>query len=149
MKQAIALVVFLLVTVAVAVFGAQFEPGEWYRQLVKPTWTPPDAIFAPVWTVLYVMIALAGWAVWRAGDRGPALALWSVALVLNGLWSWLFFGQHAIGLALVDIVALWLTLIAFALVAWPRSRAASLLFVPYIVWVGYAALLNAAIWTAN
>jgi len=106
-------------------------------------------VFGPVWTVLYIMIAIAGWVVWRAGDRGAALAAWSVALVLNALWSWLFFGRHAIGWALADILALGLAIVIFIVAAWNVSRTASLLFVPYLMWVSYATALNAAIWRLN
>ena len=111
------LVVFILLVAAAALAGTQFKPGSWYAGLIKPAWTPPNSVFGPVWSVLYVMIALAGWLVWRNGERGLPLASWGVALVLNASWSWLFFGRQAIGLALVDIVALWCAILAFALAA--------------------------------
>lgn len=95
------------------------------------------------------MIALAGWLVWRSGERGSALAAWSVALVLNAAWSWLFFGRQAIGLALVDIIALWCPILAFVLAARTNAPVASLFFVPYLLWVSYAAAHNFAIWLGN
>ena len=149
MRQVAILVLFLVVPAAVAAGAAQFSSGPWYASLAKPIWTPPNGVFAPVWTVLYVAIAVAGWLVWRARDSGAALALWVTGLILNGLWSWLFFGLHAIGWALLDIGLLWVSIIGFIVVAWPRSRAAALLFLPYLVWVSYAALLNGAIWRLN
>lgn len=149
MRQVAILVLFLVVTAAVAAGAAQFSPGDWYASRAKPTWTPPNGVFAPVWTVFYVAIAVAGWLVWRARDGGAALALWVTGLILNGLWSWLFFGLHAIGWALLDIGLLWVSIIGFIVVAWPRSRAAALLFLPYLAWVSYAALLNGAIWRLN
>ena len=143
------LIVFFALTFAAALFGAQFKPGEWYVALAKPTWTPPSWVFGPVWTLLYIMIAVAGWMVWRQRGFGPALVVWSVGLVLNALWSWLFFGQRLIGMALVDIVALWLTIVAFIAAAYPVSRTASFLFVPYLAWVSFATALNFAIWRLN
>jgi translocator protein len=148
-KTIVALVIFLVLTAVAATFGAQFMPGTWYAGLAKPAWTPPNAVFGPVWTVLYIAIAIAGWLVWRAGRAAPALVLWGIGLVLNALWSWLFFGQNAIGWALLDIAVLWATILGFVLAAWPRSRVASLLFLPYLVWVGYASALNFAIWRLN
>lgn len=144
-----AFVVFFALTIAAAAFGALFMPGEWYAALRKPSWTPPNWLFGPVWTVLYLMIATAGWLVWRAGDRSKAIAIWAVNLALNAGWSLLFFGRHAIGLALIDILLIWLTIVAFIILAWARSRPASLLFVPYLAWVSLATALNFAIWRLN
>jgi benzodiazapine receptor len=146
-----ALAVFLVVVAAAAVTGAQFQPGDWYAALDKPSWTPPNAVFGPVWTLLYLGIAVAGWLVWqrRAETRSPAFALWVAQLLLNTAWSWLFFGLHRPGLALVDIVVLLATIVAFVVTALPVSRLAAGLFVPYALWVGYASALNLAIWRTN
>jgi tryptophan-rich sensory protein len=141
--------VFALLVAAIAYFGSSFEPGPFYAALQKPAWTPPDAIFAPVWTVLYVLIALAGVIAWRAQGFGPLLWLWLLQLVLNGAWSYLMFGQKQITPALVDIAALWLVILAFIVVAWPIRRMAALLFIPYFLWVSYAAALNFEIWRLN
>ena len=143
-----ALLVFVLLTAAAAVFGAMFGPGDWYVGLAKPAWTPPNWVFGPVWTVLYLMIAVAGWLVWRGGHGRPLL-FWGIGLALNATWSWLFFGRHLTGAALVDIVALWLAIAAFIWSAWGASRTASLLFVPYLAWVTLATALNFAIWRLN
>ena len=142
-------VAFPILVLAAALFGAQFMPGDWYLALKKPSWTPPNWLFGPVWTTLYVMIAAAGWLVWRAGDRGAAIAVWTANIVLNGLWSWLFFGQRLIGAALVDIALIWATIVAFIVLAWPKSRWASLLFLPYLAWVSLATALNFTIWRLN
>lgn len=144
-RTIVTLALFLVLTAAVAAFGAQFAPGTWYAALPKPSWTPPNWLFGPVWTVLYIAIAVAGWLVWRAGV-GLALGFWLAGSAFNGLWSWLFFGLHLIGLALADIVLLWMTILAFILTAWSPARVAALLFLPYLAWVTYAALLNFAIW---
>lgn len=139
---------FVLAVAAAAGFGGVFLPGEWYQALVKPAWTPPNWLFGPVWGILYVMIAVAGWLAWRAGARRAVVA-WAIGLVLNALWSWLFFGQRMIGAGLVDIVALVAAIGAFVMLAWPSSRGASLLFVPYLAWVSFATALNAAIFVLN
>jgi translocator protein len=142
--------VFLIAVTLVAAFGAQFEPGAWYAQLTKPDWNPPNWVFGPVWTVLYIAVAVAGWLVWRETRRvEAALQLWGVQLIANGLWSWLFFGLHRPDIALVDIALLFCLIVAFIVAARRHSVMASWLFVPYAVWVGFAAALNGSIWSAN
>jgi benzodiazapine receptor len=125
---------------------------EWYPTLAKPAWTPPSWVFGPVWTLLYALMAVAAWLVWRrAGLRGGRvpLGLFAAQLVLNAAWSGLFFALRNPAAALVDIVALWV-LIAATVAAFARvSRTAALLLVPYLLWVTFAAALNAAIWTMN
>ena len=145
----VSLIVFLAIVAAAAATGIQFRPGEWYETLVKPGWTPPNWLFPPVWTALYIMIAIAGWRVWLAQDLGRATIIWAVALVLNAVWSYIMFGQHQIALAAVDIVALWLAIVAFIVVASSVDTLATVLFVPYLVWVSYAAALNLAILRLN
>lgn len=140
---------FFLLTFAVAGVAAQFEPGLWYEGVRKPAFTPPDWVFAPAWTLLYAAMAVAGWLVWRIAGWGAALALWGAQLALNGAWSWLFFGLHKPGLALAEILVLWLA-IAATIAAFLRvRRAAALLLMPYLAWVSFAALLNGAIWQLN
>jgi tryptophan-rich sensory protein len=143
------LFVFLALVALAAWSGAAFRPGPFYEALAKPAWTPPDELFAPVWAVLYLMIALAGWIVWRAQGLGPALWLWLVQLALNAAWPWLMFGRKQIDVALIDIGALLLAILAFIVVAWPVRRSASVLFVPYFLWVSFAAVLNFALWRLN
>lgn len=126
-------------------------PGSWYAGLAKPAWTPPNWLFGPVWTVLYVAIAVAGWLVWRrsGGRLTPALYVWIAQLIANALWSYLFFGLHRPGVAGVDIAALWVLILAFIVLSWPLSRVAAGLFVPYALWVTFAAALNLALWRMN
>ena len=145
----VTLLVFFVLTAAAAAFGAIFQPGGWYQTLIKPGWTPPNWLFGPVWTLLYIMIAIAGWLVWREQGISALVALWALQLLFNGAWSWIMFSQHQIGWAFADIVLLWGAIILFAVLAWPVAPAASLLFVPYIVWVSYAGALNFAIWRLN
>jgi translocator protein len=149
-RGVISFVVFLALVAVAAIFGAQFAPGSWYAQLAKPSWNPPNAVFGPVWTVLYVAIAVAGWLLWRRTGRFvPALVLWIVQLVLNAWWSLLFFGLHRPDIALFDIVLLLLIILAFIAVARRHSTLASWLFVPYALWVGFATALNYAIVSMN
>ncbi len=117
--------------------------------LAKPTWTPPNWVFPVAWTVIYVMIGVAGWLVYERQGFSAALAVWFVALLLNGLWSYLMFGQHQIGLAAADLTALWVAVLAFVILTWPDDRAASLLFMPYLAWISYAGALNLAILRMN
>lgn len=139
------LVVFLALVFAVAGLGAQFGPDEWFAALQKPSWNPPNWVFAPVWTTLYAMMAVAAWLVWRTGARAP-LAWWLVQLALNAAWSWLFFGLHRPDLAFADILVLWLAIAATIVAFAPVSRTAALLLVPYLAWVTFATALNGAIW---
>lgn len=145
----LSLAAFVAVTAIAAGFGGMFLPGPWYAAIAKPSWTPPNWLFGPVWTILYIMIAVAGWLVWRARGWGPALKLWAIALVLNAAWSYLFFGREWPAGALVDIVALLLAILGFIVSARMDSRTASWLFVPYLLWVGFATALNGAIWQLN
>jgi translocator protein len=123
--------------------------AEWYPTLNKPSWTPPNWLFAPVWTVLYIMMAVAAWLVWRAGNSKTALFLFFGQLLLNVAWSFLFFGAQSPLLGLINIVLMWLaiaiTIFAFAM----RSRLAAFLMVPYICWVSLATALNASIYMLN
>lgn len=142
--------IFLLLTFLAAAFGALFPPGPWYAALAKPAWTPPNWLFGPVWSVLYLMIGTSGWLLWRTREKARApLRLWGAQLALNALWSWLFFGLQQPGWALVEISVLFITIAATALCAFKVSRPAAWLLVPYLLWVGFAGALNAAIWRLN
>lgn len=148
----LALLVAFALVVGAAGLGARFRPGEWYRALAKPPWTPPDWLFAPVWTLLYAAMAVAAWWVWRHGVGAPraiALVLWLAQLVANAAWSWLFFGRRRIGLALADIAAL-LVLVAATTAAFFRiAPFAGAMLLPYLLWVGFAAALNFSIGRRN
>lgn len=136
---------FAALTVLAALTGIQFGPGEWYAALEKPRGTPPNWLFGPVWSLLYTAIAVTGWMLWRAPRgwrRRATLVLWGVQLLLNAAWSWLFFGRHELGAALVDILALECAIAALAAIAWHVDRRAAWLLVPYWIWVAYATYLN-------
>ncbi len=149
MHRYVSLIVFAALTALVATFAGSFEPGLWYQGLAKPTWTPPGWLFGPVWTILYVMIAAAGWLVWRAQGLGLALFLWLVNLGLNGAWSYLMFGQHDIAAAMTDLALMWVSIALFIWTARRVSGLAALLFVPYLAWVSFAGALNFAILQMN
>lgn len=134
---------------AMATTGAAFKPGDWYKTLQKPSWNPPDWVFPVVWSLLYLMIAAAGWLVWEIAGWTSAMVIWGVQVIFNGAWSWLFFGRRRMDLALVDVTLLWLSIVAFIFLAWPISSLAALLFVPYLVWVTIAAALNLTVWRMN
>ena len=149
------LIVLLVICFAAAgIGGAVTTPkiATWYAALAKPSWNPPNWIFGPVWSVLYLCMAIAAWLVWRqcglAGAATP-LALFAVQLVLNLAWSWLFFGFQNPGLAFVDIVLLWAAIAATMVAFWFRSAIAGILFVPYLAWVSFAAMLNFVVWRLN
>ncbi|GGQ55566.1 TspO/MBR family protein [Couchioplanes azureus] len=120
-----------------------------YQSLDQPSWAPPSWLFGPVWTLLYAMIAVAGWLVWRRSGWTPALTAYAVQLVLNAAWTPIFFGLGRYGLALADIVVLWLAIGVTVLLFRPVSRLAAGLLLPYWAWVTFATALNAAIWHAN
>lgn len=148
-RLALGVLPFIALVAAAATTGAMFQPGPWYESLSKPWWTPPNWAFPVVWSTLYVMIAAAGWLVWRAEGVGLALGLWVAQLVFNAAWSWIMFSRREIALALFDAVAMWVTILAFIIVAWPVSRTASLLFLPYIAWVSTAIALNWSVLARN
>jgi benzodiazapine receptor len=146
------LVISLVLVAAAAAFGGRFAPTAWYQEIAKPPWTPPAWIFGPVWTALYIMMGVAAWLVWRKRETPGAvvaLGVYVVQLVLNGLWSWIFFYLHRIGLALADLIVLWVLIVVTCVLFWRVRRAAGVLLLPYIVWVTFAGFLNQAIWALN
>ncbi len=144
-----ALIIFFALVAVAACSGAFFKPGPWYDRLDKPSWNPPDWVFPVVWTILYIFIAFAGWLVWSEVGVGTVIIVWGIQLVLNAIWSFLFFGMKRMDLAFVEVTALWTSIVVFILLAWPISTVAALLFVPYLVWVSTAALLNWTVWKMN
>jgi benzodiazapine receptor len=142
---------FTLAVAAAALIGVLGVAGTAaeYQGLRQPSWAPPSWLFGPVWTVLYVMIAVAGWLVWRRTGWTGALTLYATQLVLNALWTPIFFGFGRYGLALADIVVLWFLIGATIWLFRRESRTAAFLLVPYWAWVTFATALNAAIWHLN
>lgn len=154
-KQIAGLVVSLLVTFGLASLGKFFTDlsvGTWYPTLVKPVWTPTGAAIGAVWTILYALMGIAAWIVWQRGGVGilqRPLVIYALQLLLNAAWSVLFFGLMSVGLALLDIAILWITIAATLASFWRVSRLAGVLMVPYLIWVGFAGILNAMIWQLN
>jgi benzodiazapine receptor len=150
--SAFALVLSLVLVAVVASFGGRYAPSPWYTDLAKPTWTPPNWLFGPVWTILYILMAVAAWLVWRHREHPgarSALGSYVVQLILNGLWSWIFFGQQRIGLALLDLLVLWIAVLATLILFWRVRRSCGLLLLPYLVWITFAGVLNLALWHLN
>lgn len=132
--------------------GGRFQPGEWYASLAKPALTPPGALFPVVWTLLYVAMGVALALVWRrhgAPGRAGAIVVFGLQLVLNGAWSWLFFGLQRPELAFAEILLLWTAILASTLLFWRVRPLAGALLLPYLAWVGFAAWLNLQIWRLN
>ena len=143
---------FVAACFVAATTGAVFRPGEWYEQLAKPSWRPPNWLFPPAWAILYFFIALSGWLVWgTAGFSGAALplTLYSLQLGLNAAWSPIFFGMRRPDLAFVEIVLLWAAIVATMIAFYPIDKMAAWLLLPYLAWVTFAAALNFSVWRLN
>lgn len=150
MTRFLSLALFVVLVVGGgSLIGINNVPGEWYQALAKPPFNPPNWIFGPVWTILYVLIAVAGWRVWKAERTGGAMSVWWLQLGLNFLWSPVFFTLNQIGLAFLVIVVLLFAIFAFIRINWHRDRTSAVLFLPYAAWVAFAALLNGSIWLLN
>jgi translocator protein len=133
---------FLLATGAAAATGALFEPGDWYKRLAKPWWTPPGFVFPLAWTVLYLSMAYAAMRVAQLPGSGQALAFWAAQIAFNTLWTPIFFGLHRMRAAMIVMAGLWLTVAATMLAFWQIDQTAGLLLAPYLLWVTIAAALN-------
>ncbi|MFM7806851.1 MAG: TspO/MBR family protein [Planctomycetota bacterium] len=142
----------LLCVVGGAASGLVTPPDGWYWRLAKPSWTPPPWLFGPVWTLLYLMMGVSAWMLWRRrampGGR-LATGLFFAQLALNFAWTPLFFGLHALGVAFAEIVMLWLLIAATIATGWRAHRVAAALMLPYLAWVTFASALNFAIWRLN
>lgn len=152
--QAVGLLAWLLIAAVAGGIGsaASLQAGSFYAQLERPAWAPPAWVFGPVWTVLYAMMGVAAWLVWRVGGFGAArvvLILFLVQLAFNALWSWLFFGWQLGAFSVVDIGLLWILILTTIVCFWRIRAWAGALLIPYLLWVSYAAALNYAIWSLN
>lgn len=148
----LALGLWIAFSFAAAIGGAFTEMGAWYRSLEMPGWNPPGWVFGPVWTALYVMLGVAAWRVWRHGgfrQQKVALGAFGAQWILNALWTPLFFGMHRPGLALIDLMLLWVAALVTTVLFWRTDRVAGGLLVPYMLWLSFAAALNFAIWRLN
>lgn len=153
-NQIIGLVGWLAISFIAAGIGAaaSVQASSFYAELVRPSWAPPSAVFGPVWTVLYALMGIAAWLVWRAkGFRAAraSLTLFLVQLAVNALWSWLFFGWHWGALAFADILLLWLLIVTTLLLFWRVRLLAGVLLIPYLLWVSFASALCYSVWQLN
>jgi benzodiazapine receptor len=153
-KQILGLAAWLAVTFIAAATGsiASIHAKSFYAQLARPEWAPPAYVFGPVWTVLYVLMAVAAWLVWRSNGfktARTALSLYVIQLALNALWSWLFFAWHLGAQAFADIVVLWILILITLIAFWRQRALAGWLMVPYFLWVSFALVLNYSIWQLN
>ena len=147
------MLLFIIVTLVVGALGSVFtEPSiaTWYAALVHPAFSPPNWLFAPVWTALYILMAVAAWRVWRVtGLKSPAMISYAVQLALNLGWSILFFGLHQIGLALVEMGILELAIMLTTILFFRADRLAGMMLLPYLAWTGFAWVLNLGFWQLN
>ncbi len=146
------LMFFIVLCFAVAATGALFSPDDWYASLTRPGYAPPNWVFGPVWTVLYLMMGFSGWLVWQSpgpAARRLAMIAFGVQLLLNAAWSAIFFGLHQPGWALVEICMLWTAILTTILLFRRYSTVAAALLTPYLAWVSYATVLNYGFWSLN
>lgn len=153
-RQALGLLGWLLLAFAAAAIGgfASASAGTFYGELVRPSWAPPGWLFGPVWSVLYVLMGISAWLVWRARDFAgvkSALLVFIVQLAANALWTWLFFVWRQGGLAFAEILLLWVLIAATIGLFWRVSRLAAVLLLPYLAWVSFALALTLSIWRLN
>jgi benzodiazapine receptor len=148
------LIAWLVVCFIAATIGAaaSLQAGTFYVQLVRPDWAPPPSVFGPVWMMLYALMAIAAWLVWQAREirlARLALTLFLLQLILNALWSWLFFGWYQGALAFLDILLLWTLIVLTLILFWRIRPLAGVLLIPYLAWVTFASALNYSIWRLN
>ena len=142
----------LVLTFGAAYVGSRFPVDEWYTALSKPSWNPPNWLFGPVWSVLYLLMAISVWLVWRKeGLLGAILPLsiFLLQLVLNAGWSWLFFGLHEPVFAFIEILGLWVAILVNIILFWRINPISGILLLPYLVWVTFATVLNYTLWRLN
>lgn len=154
LRQALGLIAWLLLSFVAAAAGgfASASAGTFYAELIRPAWAPPGWLFGPVWTVLYVLMGVSAWLVWRvsgfAGAR-MALSVFVAQLAANALWTWIFFVWKQGGLAFAEILLLWVLIVATIALFWRVSRLSAVLLLPYIAWVSFASALTLASWRLN
>ena len=153
-RQTAGFIAWLAICFAAAGIGAaaSVQAGPFYLSLMRPAWAPPASVFGPVWSILYALMAVAAWLVWREGGfrfARSALTLFLGQLMLNALWSWLFFAWHLGAMAFVDIVLLWISIVATLIAFWRIRPLAGLLLIPYLLWVSFATALSYSVWRLN
>jgi tryptophan-rich sensory protein len=148
-RASLALAGFILITFCAPLLSLGAMPGAWYAALNKPVWNPPSWLFGPAWTLLYTLMAVAAWLVWKRVGFSRPLGLYFVQLALNAAWTPIFFGAHQLGWALIEILVMWI-MILFTLLSFRRvNPTAGWLFLPYLAWVSFATYLNFTLWRLN
>ena len=153
-SQSLGLIGWLGLTAVAATLGgiASTRDVSLYATLVRPAWAPPAWLFGPAWSLLYILMATSAWLVWRRHgfrDAGTSLMLFVVQLALNALWTWLFFAWRLGGIALAELLVLWVMIVVTIAMFWKLHRLAAVLLVPYLSWVSFAGVLNFALWRLN
>ena len=152
-KQVLGLIGWLVLAFLAAAIGARasIQAGDFYQQLVRPSWAPPAQVFGPVWSTLYLMMGIASWLIWRTRDQRSirSLALYVIQLAVNALWSWVFFAWHEGRWAFVVIIVLWFLILATTVSFWRIRALAGALFLPYLCWVSFASVLAYHVWRLN
>ena len=154
LRSLLGMLFFFVVTFLAATAGVitSVKAPEVYTKIVQPSWAPPAWLFGPVWSALYCMMAVAAWLVWRKREDfrvDLCLGVYLVHLVIQGLWSWLFFAWGRADVAMFDILLLWLMIVWMIIVFWRISRIAAVLMIPYLLWVTFASVLNGTLWFLN
>lgn len=154
-KSILPLLISILIVFSFGFIGSFFTTpsiATWYAFINKPSFSPPNWLFAPAWTLLYILMAIAAFLIWQKRDNPKtkqALIFYGIQLVLNAFWSIIFFGMHNPGLALLEIIILWLFILIILIKFYKINKTAGLLFIPYLLWVSFASILNYAIWILN
>ena len=154
-KSILPFLISILIVFSFGFIGSFFTTSSitnWYAFINKPLFSPPNWIFGPVWTLLYILMGVSAFLIWQKRDNlktKPALIFYGIQLILNALWSIIFFGMHNPGLALLEIVILWLFILITLIKFYKINKTAGLLFIPYLAWVSFASILNYAIWMLN
>ena len=154
-KYLLPLLISILIVFSFGLIGSLFTSPNivnWYAFINKPSFSPPNWLFAPVWTLLYILMGISAFLIWQKRDNlqtKPALTFYGLQLILNALWSIIFFGMHNPGLALLEIIILWLFILITLIKFYKINKTAGLLFIPYLLWVSFASILNYAIWMIN
>ncbi len=147
------LLFWIVLTLAAGLIsGTVSRPDAWYYALHKPEWTPPNWVFTPVWILLYILMGIAAWLVWKKSAEKSvviAIGLFIIQLALNAAWTWIFFGLHNPGMAFVEICLLWVAILLTSLAFWRIYPPAAGLLLPYLLWAAFAATLNFSIWQRN
>ena len=154
-KSILPLLVFILITLFAGFIGSLFTTpsiASWYAFINKPSFSPPNWLFAPVWSLLYILMGIAAFLIWQKRDNlktKPALMFYGIQLILNTFWSIIFFGMHNPGLAFLEIIILWTFILITLIKFYKINKTSGILFIPYLIWVSFASILNFAVWMLN